>query len=110
MKKKWEQMITEYLVEREPLKGLIILIDIRHPLKESDVQMLQWAESYNIPVHVALTKADKFKRGAANNIFFAVEKELSEIAPTATISLFSATSKIGVDKLKERILSWLNED
>lgn len=107
MKKKWEEMITSYLIGREQLRGLIILMDIRHPLKENDIQMLQWAESYNIPIHIALTKSDKLKKGPANNAFFAVQREIVDIAPTATISLFSAVNKNGVDALKEKIADWL---
>lgn len=107
MKKNWEEMITSYLIGRQQLRGLIVLIDIRHPLKDNDIQMLQWAESYSIPIHVALTKADKLKKGPANNTFFAVQREMVDIAPTATVSLFSAVSKDGVDALKDKISNWL---
>ncbi|MBT6207851.1 MAG: YihA family ribosome biogenesis GTP-binding protein [Francisellaceae bacterium] len=109
-KQSWETMITSYLLNRDALKGLIILMDIRHPFKESDIQTLRWAESYNIPVHVALTKSDKYKNGPAKNIFFSVQKQLKEISPTSSVSLFSAMNKTGVEQLQDKIRAWLTQN
>ena len=64
MKRKWQQALGEYLQKRECIKGLVILMDIRHPLKDLDMQMIEWSVAMNIPVLVLLTKADKLASGA----------------------------------------------
>ncbi|MEZ9331116.1 GTP-binding protein, partial [Vibrio breoganii] len=64
MKKKWQKSLGEYLQRRESLKGLVVLMDIRHPMKDLDQQMIYWAIDSRIPVQVLLTKADKLKSGA----------------------------------------------
>ena len=67
VKKKWNQQLERYLQYRESLRGLVMLMDIRHPLTEPDRQMLSWAEAASMPVHILLTKADKLKRGPAQS-------------------------------------------
>ena len=59
VKKKWNQQLERYLQYRESLRGLVMLMDVRHPLTEPDRQMLSWAEAASMPVHILLTKADK---------------------------------------------------
>ena len=65
MKRKWDKHLAEYLQLRQSLAGLILLMDIRHPLQEFDLQMLNWAAQAGLPVHILLTKSDKLKRGPA---------------------------------------------
>lgn len=67
MKLKWQRALAEYLQKRDSLKGLVILMDIRHPMKDLDQQMVQWAVNSHIPVLVLLTKADKLASGARKN-------------------------------------------
>ncbi len=69
MKEKWQANINAYLAERECLRGLVLIMDVRHPLKDSDKQLLMWAAEAELPVHVLLTKADKLSRGAAKKTF-----------------------------------------
>ncbi|GAB7196561.1 hypothetical protein OS11_28340 [Dickeya oryzae] len=64
MKRKWQRALGEYLQKRNCLKGLVVLMDIRHPLKDLDQQMLEWAVDVGLPVLVLLTKADKLAQGA----------------------------------------------
>jgi GTP-binding protein len=65
MKKEWQVELEEYLVSRSSLAGLVLMTDIRHPLKFFDEQMLHWAKDGELPVHILLTKADKLKYGAS---------------------------------------------
>src|SRR5690606_39772175 len=68
MKEQWQRHLSEYLRERQCLQGLILLMDIRHPLQEFDTTMINWAAEADMAVHILLTKADKLSRGPANTI------------------------------------------
>lgn len=108
MKRKWQVELEEYLVERESLAGLVLLTDIRHPLKYYDEQMLHWAKDGDLPVHILLTKADKLKYGAQKNALLKVRKELKKLGLPCTIQLFSALKKEGIDELATVMGDWLN--
>lgn len=101
MKKEWDKNLSEYLYNRDALKGLILLMDIRHPLQEFDTMMLNWAIEKEMPVHILLTKSDKLKRGAAKNTLLAVEKHLrtASVDDLVTVQLFSALKNEGVKEL-----------
>ena len=76
VKNKWQEELEKYLRRRQVLCGLVLLSDIRHPLKEFDRMMIDWAVQSGLPLHLLLTKSDKLKRGAAQNTLLAVQKEL----------------------------------
>ncbi|WP_346838343.1 ribosome biogenesis GTP-binding protein YihA/YsxC [Microbulbifer sp. SAOS-129_SWC] len=109
MKDEWQRHLAFYLENRNCLRGLILLMDIRQPLKEFDLHMLTWAVSSGMPAHILLTKADKMKNGPANNVRFAVEKALKEqgLDKGVSVQLFSATKKRGLDKLEIQLNQWL---
>ena len=107
MKEEWQQHLENYLRERETLRGLVLLMDIRHPLKEFDVSMLDWAESASLPVHCVLTKADKLNRGPAQQVLLQVRKQLSTRTVPVSVQLFSSPSKQGVDALAAVLAQWL---
>jgi GTP-binding protein len=106
MKKKWQESMQEYLEKRLSLKGIILLVDIRHPLKPFDAMMIDWAHQYQMPLHILLTKADKLKKGAAQKSLFAVQKELKN-APSLSIQLFSSLNGQGVKEAQRVIAGWL---
>lgn len=108
MKLKWQKELENYLVHRESLVGLVLLTDIRHPLKYFDEQMLHWAKDGNLPVHVLLTKADKLKRGAAKTALLTVKKQLEILELPFSIQLFSALDKQGIDELADVLGRWLH--
>ena len=110
MKLVWQKELEEYLVSRESLAGLVLLMDSRHPLKFFDEQMLLWAKDGELPVHVLLTKADKFKYGPAKNILLQTKRELEKLDLPFTIQLFSSLKKEGVDELAEVMGRWLRID
>jgi len=113
IKAKWDRNLAEYLQMRRSLVGLILLMDIRHPLQEFDQQMLNWAAQAGLPVHILLTKADKLKRGPATNALLGVEKLLRDMDPGYTLlsaQIFSSLKKTGLPELEQLISQWLNDD
>lgn len=107
MKKEWQVELEEYLVARESLVGLILLTDIRHPLKYFDEQMLHWAKQGDLPVHLLLTKADKLKFGAAKTTLLNTQKQLKDLDLPVSVQLFSALKKQGIDELANTMGDWL---
>ncbi|MGP9829090.1 ribosome biogenesis GTP-binding protein YihA/YsxC [Psychrobacter sp. AOP1-A1-60] len=106
MKKEWQVELEEYLVSRTSLAGLVLMTDIRHPLKFFDEQMLRWANDGELPVHILLTKADKLKYGASKNALLNTRKRLKELGLNCTIQLFSALRKEGLDELAGIMGKW----
>ncbi|EIC28039.1 MULTISPECIES: ribosome biogenesis GTP-binding protein YihA/YsxC [Methylomicrobium] len=94
----WRKAIEDYLNRRKSLCGIVLVMDVRHPLAEFDWQMLQWCEHAQLPAHILLTKADKLSFGAAKNALLEVQKELSGAPIPLSVQLFSSLKKNGVDE------------
>jgi GTP-binding protein len=107
MKQDWQKHLGNYLKERLSLRGLVLLMDIRHPLTDFDISMLDWAESRPIPVHILLTKSDKLNRGPANTALLAVRKALKDANCLATVQLFSSLKGQGLEDVAEVLGKWL---
>ncbi|MGY0559035.1 ribosome biogenesis GTP-binding protein YihA/YsxC [Lysobacter sp. A421] len=104
----WQAFLDRYFRTRDALKGLVVVMDIRHPLKEYDKQMLGYAVSRGLPAHVILTKADKLSRGAQGTALLEVRKALqAEHGDAVSVQLFSGESKLGVDEARRVIGGWL---
>jgi GTP-binding protein len=110
VKEKWGKSIEEYIVYRESLKGIVLLMDIRHPLKEFDWEMIEWTGSQNLPIHILLTKADKLKRGAAQNTLLKVRRDLSQHADFVSAQLFSSFTGLGIEDIKAQLNKWLGSN
>jgi len=108
VKRHWQHVLEQYLRQRTALQGLIIVMDIRHPLKEYDRQMLEWCRHRQIKVHILLTKADKLSRGAAGNTLQQVRSTLKAEFPHATAQLFSSLNNQGAIEARQLISDWLN--
>ena len=106
IKRDWQKMMENYLKNRQALCGIVLVMDIRHPLTEFDWQMVEWCEHTNLPLHILLTKADKLKFGAAKNTLLKVQKDLSQASIVVTIQLFSALNKTGVDDVHQMLDEW----
>lgn len=108
-KEKWQRDLSEYLQRRQCLQGLILLMDIRHPLQPFDTTMLKWAVQGEMPIHILLTKADKLSRSQAKQALFGVIKSLKsmELDQVTSVQCFSALHNTGVDELKQKLQSWL---
>lgn len=107
IQKEWEKTLTKYIETREQLRGLVLIMDIRHPLTEHDCSMIEWVTSYNIPIHILLTKADKLNRGPAMNVLQDVRRALKEHSDLVTVQLFSSLNGSGVDDAKYKLNQWL---
>ena len=103
----WGNLLQAYFEQRESLAGLILVVDVRRQLGDFDRQMLSFADSVGVPVHVLLTKADKLKRGKAATALLEVKKELGD---TATVQLFSALKKQGVEESRDVLEKFLGSD
>lgn len=104
----WQAFLDGYFRDRFALRGLVVVMDIRHPLRDYDRQMLGYAVQRGLPAHALLTKADKLGRGAAGNALQAVRRELSSAyGDTVGVQTFSGESKLGVEQAREVVRGWL---
>lgn len=108
VRRHWGELLEGYLNQRAALRGLMLLMDIRHPLTALDRQMLDGCTRRRLPLHVLLTKADKLSRGAARATLQAVRKALQSDFPGASVQLFSAPARLGVDEVHARLDEWLD--
>lgn len=106
VKIRWQQNLGKYLDTRRSLKGLMVMMDIRHPLKNFDIQMVKWANNAALPVHILLTKADKFKHGAAMASLHQVVSQLKKLELHASVQLFSSLNKTGKDEAIAQLDRW----
>ena len=107
MKSEWQRNIARYLETRQSLCGVVLLMDVRHPLKQYDQQVLSWCYSAELQTHVLLTKADKLKRGPAQAALLQTRKALERLHPEASSQLFSAHTRAGNEQLQQVLNHWL---
>ncbi|PLW71016.1 YihA family ribosome biogenesis GTP-binding protein [Pseudohalioglobus lutimaris] len=110
VKKEWTRQLENYLAKRQCLRGMILLMDVRHPLQPFDEQMLNWALTAHMPVHILLTKADKLKKGPANNSLLAVRKAMQAHQELVSVQLFSALKHTGHEQLIQVLNNWLTDE
>ncbi|VAW42694.1 GTP-binding protein EngB [hydrothermal vent metagenome] len=106
VKAHWQHEINIYLQQRKSLIGVVIVMDIRHPLKEFDRQFLRWTDQSGLYSHVLLNKSDKFRSGKRKAVLLEVKKALEDITRTATIATFSGLKKQGITELSATLMSW----
>ena len=104
MRRHWAELLSGYFEQRESLRGLLLIVDIRRTLKDFDRQMIAFAESVGLPIHVLLTKSDKLKRGQASKALLEVQKELGD---TATVQQFSALNRQGEEEARRVLEAFL---
>ena len=107
VKQQWQRNISTYLETRQSLGGVIVLMDVRHPLKEIDQQILGWCHAADLLTHILLTKSDKLKRGPAKAALLQTRKALQALHPEATLQLFSAHTRDGAEELQRVLDEWL---
>nr|WP_240613793.1 ribosome biogenesis GTP-binding protein YihA/YsxC [Salinicola acroporae] len=107
MKKEWQAHLADYLQHRRSLAGLILLMDVRHPLSDFDIQLLEMADDRALPVHILLTKADKLKQGPAKASLQQVKQRLAEWEDLVSVQLFSALKRQGLDQAYSVMDRWL---
>ena len=109
MKAHWQGFLDRYFRQREALRGLVVVMDIRHPLKDYDRQMLEYAVARGLPAHALLTKADKLGRGQQAQALAAVRRELASAFGEGNVGVqaFSSENKQGVDEARAVVTGWL---
>ncbi|MFK5971447.1 MAG: ribosome biogenesis GTP-binding protein YihA/YsxC [Candidatus Marithrix sp.] len=108
VKDKWQKFLANYLQTRSHLHGLVLMMDVRHPLTEFDQQMLEWCRAFNMPGHVLLTKADKISRNKGTATLQQVTKYLSDSSADISVQLFSALKKTGIEEVHNKLNGWLD--
>jgi GTP-binding protein len=103
----WGSVVSAYLKTRRSLRGLIAIMDVRHPFKEMDCQLIEWAASLDLPLHLLLTKSDKLSRGDASQVLAQARETLARLLPEASVQLFSAKSGLGLATARAIIARWL---
>ena len=103
----WQGLIGGYLANSSHLMGLVLIMDIRHPLTELDWSLLEWFRPLEKPVLVLLSKSDKLSRGPAQQTLAKVRLALQEAGIPATVQLFSSLKKVGVEEAEMVVRKWL---
>ncbi|HKJ17443.1 MAG TPA: ribosome biogenesis GTP-binding protein YihA/YsxC [Xanthomonadales bacterium] len=103
LKDQWRQLMSQYFEIRKSLRGVVLVMDIRHPMRPFDEQMLEWCEAVSMPCHILLTKADKLKHGAAKSTLLGLQRQFGQ---GVTIQLFSALKKQGREELITQLNQW----
>jgi GTP-binding protein len=106
MKQHWRELLSKYVETRASLAGLVIVMDSRRPLTDFDVQMIEWSQANGLDVHLLLTKSDKLGRGESTSTLREVREAVKDVA---SVQLFSAVTKVGVDEARSRVLGMLTE-
>ncbi|HRJ53486.1 MAG TPA: ribosome biogenesis GTP-binding protein YihA/YsxC [Candidatus Thiothrix moscowensis] len=102
----WQKFIEAYLTQRNTLRGMVLVMDIRHPMTDYDQTMLRWAQRCGLPVHVLLNKADKLTRGAGANVLLQVRKQAAGFG-VVSVQTFSALNRQGLDECWDMLEGWL---
>ncbi|QBC43509.1 ribosome biogenesis GTP-binding protein YihA/YsxC [Iodobacter fluviatilis] len=103
----WEKLLSQYLVRRTNLIGLVLIMDSRRPLTDLDRQMLNWFRPTGKPIHCILTKCDKLNRQEQIAILRKVEAEFADES-MITVQLFSSSKKLGVDITEKVVGGWFD--
>ena len=106
VKKHWEQRLSEYIASRNALKGIMLIMDIRHPLKDLDLKMIEWCTYQQLKIHILLTKADKLTRNIANQTVFATANNLKNYTHLVTVQKFSSLNKEGLSEAHAKLDEW----
>ncbi|OEY65749.1 ribosome biogenesis GTP-binding protein YihA/YsxC [Marinobacter sp. X15-166B] len=109
MKDDWQRHLDQYLSQRRSLRGLVLVMDIRHPLTDFDQMMVSWCEHNQLPLMVLATKADKLKFGQAKTALLGIRAKLKPYNFVQHVIMFSATSKQGVDECRQGLNHWLEQ-
>jgi GTP-binding protein len=102
----WQQHVEDYLADRPSLVGIVLVMDIRHPLQPFDLQLIEWSRRAGLRIHILLNKADKLRRGAQLDALRTVRASLTDF-PLCSLQLFSATAGLGRDEAIRVMLDWL---
>ena len=106
--KEWAKLITAYLNGRQSLRGLVIIMDIRHPFKESDLTLIDWCSETNTPLLIVLNKSDKLSKSGALREVEKANLILKQMNLQGQALGFSSTKTTGIEKLDEKLKRWFD--
>ena len=106
IRQNWGSVLRTYFEQRQSLTGLFLIMDVRHPLKPFDLQMLDWCQSAGLPVHILLNKSDKVSRGAGYKALQMVKRNYPD--EYMTVQLFSVLNKNGLDEARDKLDNWFS--
>ncbi|OGT37720.1 MAG: YihA family ribosome biogenesis GTP-binding protein [Gammaproteobacteria bacterium RIFCSPHIGHO2_12_FULL_37_14] len=106
--KKWQNTIDNYLHIRQSLTGMVVVMDIRHPLTPLDQDLLSYCEQQNLAVHIILNKLDKLSKTAVSKTLQQVKAALKNYSNSITVQAFSALKGIGIEELRKQLDKWYN--
>lgn len=109
VRQKWQKNLKEYLLDRRNLLGLVLVMDIRHPLTDLDWQLLTLVADRKLKIHLLLTKEDKLKFGAIKSTLMNVATQIKRSNIEASIQSFSSLKKQGIEEAKQTIINWINQ-
>lgn len=107
VREEWQHNLAQWFVERMCLTGLVLVMDVRHPLKPYDEEMLDLCADRQLPVHILLTKSDKFSQSQASKSLNAVRKEVQSAPFPISVQLFSSLKNRGIPQLENTLKDWL---
>lgn len=110
VKQAWQRLIESYLNGRRSLRGVVVVMDCRHPLTEYDYQMLAWCAERGVPAHVLLTKSDKLSKGAASSTMHTVRSSMARefgADRPLTVQVFSALKRSGIEAAQQKLVEWM---
>lgn len=108
LKKQWEVLLDDYLRTRESLQGLILVMDIRHPLKDFDRKFIIWSGQCDLPIHILLNKCDKLGINSIKQTLRHVTEAIAPCPNPISVQIFSATEGIGIKELREKLDEWFS--
>jgi len=106
VKRRWAALVEGYLVSRDSLRGVVLLMDVRRPFTDADSQLVDWCAHAGLATHVLLNKCDKLSRSAGLGVLADARKRLALLGDDNLVQLFSATRRIGIDELGARLDAW----
>lgn len=108
IQQRWQDALERYLRTRRSLRGLFLLMDIRHPFSKRDEMLIEWCVRRNLAMHLVLTKSDKLSRGRALNVLRLANARLSRFESLrCSAQLFSAVDKTGIEEAWDVLRTWL---
>ena len=105
-KERWADLMEGYFSTNRNIPMVFQLVDMRHPVTEFDISMLEFLSTYNIPYTIILTKSDKLNKTERENRLKNVINELGEFGKNVSIIPFSAQNGEGVESIRGIIESY----
>lgn len=106
-RRKWIRLVDQYLRERDRLKGLVLIMDVRHPLTPLDQHLIEWFAPRGLPIHILLTKADKLSRSQAAAALKDFNARMGDLGIAFSAQLFSSQTHAGIEEVQNLVAQWL---